>query len=239
MISVLCPTVRFNGLPIVEKALKRQTEQDFEWVIGSPTKPDNLTIPFVWVQDPPKKEGDYWTLYSAYNEMIRQAQGDLIVSVQDHTFFDPTALEKFLFHFKEEPKTIVTGVGNKYVGVYPQLDELTWQDPRERNDQGTFYPCNYNDIELNFSAFPKEAFYAVGGFDEYLNKFSSACGLDVLTRLYIQGGWDFKIDQTNKSYSTEHGRFAGWEENNPFKNGVWQERIEYYRKHPVLEYLKK
>jgi len=236
MISVITPSVRHEGLPVVEKALKRQT-MDFEWLIGSPTRPENLTIPFIWVKDPPKDKGDYWVLFKSYNALIRECKGELIVSIQDHTFFDPEALEKFWYHYQEEPKTLVTGVGNKY------SDETwmttTWQDPRERTDYGSYYQCSHRDIEFNFCSIPTEAFYAVGGFDEYMDKYSSLCGLDVVERLNAIGGWDFKIDQTNRSYSTEHGRPDGWEENNAIY-GPWTERVKFYIENgPVLDYLKR
>lgn len=219
-ISILTPTVRPEGLDLVKRALARQTFRDFEWVVVQPEgdKPDGL----------------YWTLYRDYNRGVRQCKGELIVSWQDHTFADPMALEKFWAHYTQEPKTIVTAVGNKYEDDTWQV--MTWRDPRERTDHGSYYPCFFNDVELNLCAFPRDAFYAVGGFDEDLDKYSSLCGLDVLARLDIVGGWDFKIDQTIKSYSTEHGRLPGWDEHSPF-NGVWAQRLAEYREHPVLSYL--
>lgn len=234
-ISVVTPSIRHEGLLLCEKALKRQTEKRFEWIIGSPTEPQGLSIPFVWVKDPPKNPGDYWATYKSYNAMVKEVHSDLVISLQDWTYFDPEVLEKFWFHHKQEPKTIVTGVGNKYQD--DSWTVTTWQDPRIRTDQGTYYPCYFNDIELNLASFPKEAFYAVGGFDESLDAWSSACGIDILARLNILGTWDFKLDQTIKSYSLEHGRLPLWEENNPFKNGVWEEKLRAYQKNPVLNYL--
>jgi len=35
-ISVITPTIREEGLPIVDKALNRQSFEDFEWLVGSP-----------------------------------------------------------------------------------------------------------------------------------------------------------------------------------------------------------
>lgn len=233
MISVITPTIRPEGLEIVAKALRRQTFTDFEWIVGSPKPPNGHKCH--WIPDPKKKKGDYWNIYTVYNNLVKKASGKLIVTIQDYTFFNADGLEKFWFHYTQEPKTIVSGVGNKYQD--DTWSVKTWQDPRERDDQGTYYQCYYNDIELNFSAFPKDAFYSVGGFDEELNKYSSLCGLDVLDRLNIQGGWDFKLDQTNKSYSLEHGRLPKWEENLPF-NGPYEKRRQTYFANPVLEYLK-
>lgn len=220
MISVLTPSVRPEGLKLVEKALKRQTFRDFEWIVVKPEgeKPKDL----------------YWTVYRDYNRGIKQSKGELIVSVQDYTYFNPDTLSKFWFHFKEEPKTLVTGVGNKYQDDTWLVQ--TWKDPRERADQGSYYQCFYNDIEFNLASLPREALYSVGGFDERLDKYSSLCGLDVTDRLNIQGGWDFKIDQTIKSYSLEHGRLPNWEENSPLK-GIYQAHRQSYIANPTLNYL--
>jgi len=231
-ISVLTPTCRPQGLKLVREALRRQTV-DFEWIIGSSFRPD-IDIPHVWVKDPPKKEGNYWTLYEIYNLMIKKAQGDLIISWQDFTFTNPDTLERFLFHFKNEPKTLVGAVGNKYSDNTWKVE--TWRDPRIRDDFGSFYEVYPQDLEYNLCALPKEAIYAVGGFDESLDKYSSVCGMDISMRLDIIGGYIFKLDQSIKSFSTEHGRLPDWEKNSPFR-GVWQKRLKEYQKTPILKYL--
>ena len=219
-ISVITPTVRDAGLAMVEKALKRQTFRDFEWIVVRP--------------EGKKPKGLYWTLYRDYNRGVRQSKGELIVSWQDYTHTSPDTLERLWFHYQNEPKTLVGVVGNKYSDDTWRVK--TWQDPRENDKFGSFYPCYFNDIEWNLCGVPRKAIYAVGGFDEYLDKYSSLCGLDILTRLNILGGWDFKLDQSIKSFSTEHGRLPDWEKNSPF-HGVWVKRMEYYQKHPVLDCL--
>lgn len=238
-ISILTPTIRHEGLILVEKALKRQTISPnyFEWVIGSPTEPTNLTLPYVWVKDPKKLKNDYWTIYKSYNQMLRQAKGTLITTFQDYTYTKPDTLERFWNHYLAEPKTIVGAVGNKYTD--DTWTVMSWKDPREHNNygEGAYYQCNYNDIELNLSSFPRQSFFDVGGFDESLDAYSSACGIDVLARLNLVGGWDFKLDQSLKSFSLEHGRLPNWEENNPFNNGVWIEKLKQYQNQPVLNYL--
>ena len=233
-ISILTPSCRPEGLKLVEKALKRQTYKSFEWIIGSPTKP-TIDIPHIWVKDKHKKKDEYWTIYTSYNDMVRKAKGELIISLQDYTYINPDGIEKMWGHYQDEPKTIVTGVGNKYEDEEWIVE--TWTDPRRRSDQGSFYGVYHNDIEINFASFAKKAFYAVGGFDEkWGNRFSSVCGLDILERLNIIGGWDFKIDQTNETFSLEHGRLKGWDKNTPF-NGEWDKRRKEYVDNPVLNYL--
>lgn len=220
-ITVICPSIREGGTKLVEKALKRQTFRDFEFIHQGRSRE--------------KKEGEYWTLYSDMNFAVKKAQGELIISWQDFTYLKPDALERFWQHYQDNKKSLVSAVGNKY----SDEDFLvqTWTDPRERSDQGSFYECNWNDIEWNACSVPKAAIYAVGGWDEELNKYSSLCGLDILARLQLMGGWKFYLDQTIKSYSTEHGRLPNWEENSPFK-GAWEQKLKEYTKNWKLDYLK-
>ena len=234
MISVITPSVRSKGLELVRKALLRQTFVEFEWIVCSPFPAKACDK---WIRDPGKNEEDYWSVYKAYNALLREAKGELVVSWQDYTFAKPDALQRFWEHFKTEPKTLVTAVGNKYKDETFMVQ--TWQDPRERSDQGTYSKGFPNDIEWNLCSVAKEAIYAVGGFDEYLDRYSSLCGLDVLHRLDKLGGYDFKIDQTIQTFSTEHGRLPKWEENSPF-HGAYDQRVKDLidkGSYPVLKYL--
>lgn len=225
-ISVLSPSNRdIEGLKVIQKALRRQTFKDFEWVIGSPEKP-GLDMDFVWVADPPKQEGDYWVLNKLYNEMVRQASGDLLVSIQDYTSFDPQALQKFWFHYLKDPKGAVSGVGGKYDDEH--FISVSWKDPRERDDVGSFYEVNFPDWEGNFGSIPKKTLYDVGGFDEGLDKFAGMDWYSVNNRSYALDAANYYIDQTNKSYSLEHGRYENWDERNAI-SGPYQDRQNYYR----------
>lgn len=221
-VSVVSCSVRPEGLKLVEKALKRQTFKDWEWIQQGKSREN--------------RAGEYWTIYTDYNEAVKKAKGELIISIQDHTFFKPDALQKFWQHYQDDKKSIISGVGNKYSD--DTFTVMTWKDPRQRDDYGSFYQCMPEDLEWNFLAIPKEAIYAVGGFDEYFNAYSSLCGLDVIMRLDILGGYKFYLDQTNITYSTEHGRMKDWDKFTPF-NGVWQKRLQEYRVAKFkLDYLK-
>ena len=241
MISVITPSVRIQGLSLVKKALKRQLFKNFQWLIVTPVPSVEVTrildnYPYIYIDEPQKQTGDYWTLNKAMNKAIAKAKGELVVSWQDWTYARPDALEKFWFHYQQEPRTLVTGVGNKYADE--SWTVRSWQDPRERDDQGTYYPCYFNDIEFNFCSVPKDAFYAVGGYDEYLDRFAGMDGYSVVSRLNLLGGWDFKIDQTNKSFSLEHGRLPEWEYKNAI-HGEYKKREAIYVHNPVLSYLAK
>lgn len=219
MLSVITPTSRGKeAVELVEKALSRQTYQDFEWIVEEKSS---------------HRKGMVWNLNYDYNKAIKKSKGDLIISWQDWTYAKPDTLEKFAFHFTQEPKTLVTAVGNKY------SDETwlvtTWQDPRKRSDQGTFYPCYFNDIEFNLCSIPRQALYDVGGFDESLDAGYGMDGYSVVDRINLLGGYDFKIDQTIESFSLEHERPKDWEELN------WIHRYvpihDQYLKKPKLSFL--
>lgn len=240
-ISVVTPTVRPDGLSLIQKALEEQTFKDFEWLIVCPegivsALKSSLDSKIKVLKDPPKKEGDVWSLNKAYNEAVRHAQGELIISWQDYTYTKEDALEKFWYYYSLSPKALVSGVGNKYTTISPTLGEIVWKDPRERENQNVILECFFKDIEANFCSIPKEAIYAVGGFDENLDRFFGMDAFSVFDRLAILGGWRFYLDQTNKTYSLPHTRIPLWEEKNAI-HGPYREIRQSYFKSPVLNFL--
>lgn len=218
-ISVITPSVRPEGLKLVEKALKRQTFKDFEWIVQ-----DRENLP----------EGCVWTLNRDYNKAIRKSKGELIVSWQDWTYAKPDTLERFWTHYELEPTVLVGAVGDKYAD--DTWTVKTWQDPRERDDQGTYYPCFFNDIEWNLCSVPRKALEAVGGFDENMDQFYGMDGYSVNERINMVGGFDFKLDQSIKSYSLEHGRNERWDDLNWLGERYNNYHIRYVE-NPRLPYL--
>lgn len=241
-ISIITPSVRHEGLSLVKKALAQQGLQYFEWIIGSPEMPpveimeDPVGQGIFWVKDPPKNKGDVWTLNKSYNAMLRKARGDLIVSWQDWTYAKLDTLQMFWQHFLDEPKTLVSAVGNKYEDETWSI--MTWKDPRIRDDMGSYYSCYFPDIEGNLASVPREAFYRVGGADEAMDVRYGMDFYNIVHRLAKTEEYDFKLDQSIKSYSLEHGRLNGkkWDELNWLTNGRYD---EYARTQPIkLDYLR-
>lgn len=234
MISVLTPSIRREGLPIVQRALKRQTNKDFEWIVGSPFVPE---VDCIWIKD------DYtdgmWTLNRIYNRMIEKAKGDIIVSWQDFTYANPDTLQRFADDL-EYGDISVSAVGNKYAD--DSWKEITWKDPREREDYGSFYEVGPHDIEWNLCALPKKLMYEIGGFDEEMDFMGFGMdGYGVNDRLDSTGHYRFFLDQSIKSFSLEHGRTKGWEEDNLIHGGYKKRKTELIDKGvwPHLEYLYK
>jgi len=195
-ITVITPSIRKEGLLLVKEALDKQTFEDWEWVIGSPFKPEQKCI---WVKD--EFHDGYWSLNRIYNSMISKAKHDLIVSWQDWTYAKPDALEKFWNDY-QVTKGVIGAVGNKYKDE--TWTEKVWSDPRERSDQGTFYACTPQDVEWNLCACPKRALYDIGGFDEEMDFLGFGCdGVSVNERM-DKFGYMTYLDQTIKLYSLVH-----------------------------------
>jgi hypothetical protein len=232
-VTVISPSVRPEGLHQVRRSLKRQTLDNWQWIIISPLdlKDDDALV----LKDPPKEKGDYWSFNKAINKAIKHAEGELIVSVQDYTEFKPDGLEKFWFYFKNGyDKAMISGVGDKY-----DIEGMKmWEDPRKREDMGTFYECFPNDVEFNYCSVPKKAFYEVGGFDEYLDKFAGMDHISFQERL-DDIGYKFYLDQTNESHSLYHPRLPEWDERHAMHGGYKDRKLDLIHEGiwPVLSYL--
>lgn len=219
-ITVITCSIRPEGIPLVEQALKKQTFRDFTWIVQG--------------RDGDLPKGCVWTLNRDYNTALKKADGELIVSWQDWTSARPDTLERFWRHYEAEPRTLVGAVGHKYAD--PSWQVMTWKDPRATDQYGSYYPCYFSDIEWNLCAVPRQAIDAVGGFDEELDRWYGMDGYSVNCRIHLLGGYDFKLDQTIQSYSLEHGRPTNWEAQNAL-HGPYQERAKRYLENPVLPYL--
>lgn len=241
-VSVITPTIRKEGLDVVEKALKNQTFKDFEWLISAPFEPG-----ISWAKWIPDKNTDgFWSLNRSYNSLFLAAQGDLIISLQDWIWIPPTGIQQFV-DAHEAAEGIISGVGDQYerVGQYGKPEIKIWADPRKNSNYGTFYECYPNDAEWNWCLIPKKAIFDIGGMDEKLD-FLGYGGdqLQAVERMDALG-YKFFLDQTNESYTVRHDRgdFGGqeaWDKDHVLFNGKYQERKKELisdGKWPVLDYL--
>lgn len=216
-ISIITTTVRPLGLPIIERSLKRQTLKDFEWIIVAPEKIHEeitkiLTIPFTLLSDPPKNEGDFWTLCKAWNKGYAHARGELIINVQDWIWLEPDTLERFWNHYQSNPKSIVSAVGDHY----DQVDEkgrpmnTVWEDPRVKSKG--FYLTDANQIEMSVCSVPQQAVLDCGGVDEIYDTCNGVQEKEMCFRLMALG-YEMYIDEDIKYLALHHGRLTkNWDE---------------------------
>lgn len=211
LISVITPSVRPEGLEMVRKCLRRQDFTDFEWIVVSPFEYEQADL---WLKDPEKRDGDFWNLCKAWNYAYSQAQGELIVNVQDLIWLPPDTLSRFWNHYRGNPKALVTAVGNQYASVdengVPQT--VVWQDPRMRTDFGTFYEVAPSEMEMAVCSIPKQAIYDCGGIDEEYDKGPGAQEKEMCYRI-DKLGYKMFIDQTIEYKAVQHGRLTDdWDE---------------------------
>ena len=109
-ISVITPSVRKELLKVVERCLARQTLQDYEWIVVSPEDYGYGD----WIQDPPKRKGDFYSLNKAWNAGLKQATGELFVSIVDGLWFPPDVLQRLWDLYQHDSMTCIGLTGDQY-----------------------------------------------------------------------------------------------------------------------------
>lgn len=186
-ISVLTPTVRTKGLEIIQECLKKQTFQDFEWIVevGVPGKGHDLN--------------------AAFNRMIRRAKGELLVFYEDYTRILDDGLERFWKAYQERPDTLFTSPLGKVdnLGDRGEKPRWDWRSWKQNESQTDYTNCLSRSWEIDWAAAPKKALYDVGGFDEELDKHWSGDNLSVGIRAELKG-WKFACLFTNPAVAWDH-----------------------------------
>ena len=228
MISIITPTIRRSGLDVVRRGILKQSYKDIEWLIGSSFDPEIEEA--IWVKD--NFINGFWSLNRITNKLIKEAKGEIIVTLEDWIYINPDAIEKFVISLEKlGTGNVVTGVGDQYEkeGKYGKPEIKIWSDPRKRDDFGSFYEVFPNDIEFNFASFWKSDFEKIGECDEELDFLGSGVALYQCSDRWNEMGFKFWIDQTNESFTIRHGRedYGGqedWDRNHVVLNGLYKKR---------------
>lgn len=259
-ISVMTLTNRYGGIDIMWANLKRQTEQDFEWVLVDGLWEEREEEVKAYVNDPrlkyirqgKKVEGLHTYLAHADNEGFRNCEGELIVCVQDYIWIPHDSLEKYWFHHQNNPQgLLVTGVGDQYsrptkedmndphgkITVfekpYTRRPEVKgWSDPRKRSDLGTFYEVYPQDWELNYCSIPKKIILELGGMDEEYDAHGFAWDNVNIAQRAALLGYKVFIDQTNECMGFDHD---GWWPNPLKVNRVSPGAFHHQRMKDIVE----
>lgn len=224
MISVLNVTNKPGGIDILKDNLEKQTYQDFELIIVDALydwRKDevaeyfkDVTFPVKHIPEPPFRPGDVWNLNKAYNEGLRHAEGELVISLQDYIWIKGTALEQFVDLSESYGLQVaISGIGHK--ALFPDhADNLQgkisiWNEPFTGVPSGVSEADHRLDgkqivedipfslFELNFACVPLEAYKAVGGFDEEYDKGYSCDNFNLSFRLSLLD-YKFLLDKTNE-----------------------------------------
>lgn len=200
-ISVITPSIRKELLSIVEKCLARQTfpRDDYEWIVVSPQD----WAFGVWVADPPKREGDFYGLNKAWNAGIKEAEGELFVSIVDGLWFPPDTLERVWQHYERDPMSCVSFAGHHYDQIENGKPEhLVWIDPKISNI-ASFYEITPVDFELCIASMPMGGIKEVGGFDEEFDKFPAWSEKELACRMN-KIGYKCYLDQSIQFRAIQH-----------------------------------
>lgn len=221
-ISIVTPTVRNDQVEIVKKCLLRQTFKAWEWIIVAPHSIGVLLHPslrnheiyrmlshdppIMLVNEPEKKDGEYYKLNSAWNTSFRLSEGEIIVSIVDGLWFPPDTLEKLWIHYQSNNKLCVGGIGHQYDRIENGKPEhMVWRDPRARTDYGSFWEIKPIDFELCLASIPKQAIYDVGGVDENFDRYAALSEKEMCIRI-DQLGYKFYLDSSIEYRAIKHDR---------------------------------
>ena len=206
-ITCITPSTRNEMLPIVEKCLKRQDFDSFEWIIVSPIEITSVK-PDLLLKDPPKREGDFYTLCKGWNKAYAHAKGELIVNIQDGIWFPPDILSKFWFHYQHKPRSLVSAIGHQY----DSFDDLgtpinkVWHDPRSKTNM-SFEEVPPSEIEMVMCSIPKQALIECGGIDEEYDTCAAVGEKEMCWRLNKMN-WDFYIVHDIEYKAIHHPRLS-------------------------------
>lgn len=191
-------SVRPEGLKPVRDALLKQTFTDFEWLVDI-----NWTGKVDFNQ--------------ASNRLLKRAQGELVVFVQDYVELPKTGLEDYWKAHKAKPAFYTCPV-SKYDDENESWD---WR----KNVVGKI---GWQEWEIDCGAAPKDILFATGGFDEELDKYWGYDNLSVALRADMKG-FEFYNLQYIEARAFDHNKHHKHEfrhlQNVDFSNT----RLEYIR----------
>ncbi len=220
-ITVITPSIRPAGLEITRECLKNQTFQDFEWLV-------ELGV---------SKEHD---LNKAFNKMLKRAQGELVVFLQDFIKVPPTYLENFWDAYQQFPDTFFTAPVGKvqnldYTGD-AKWDWRAWQK-KETGDED-FIEGRWDCWEIDSGAAPLAALKAIGGFDEELDKFWSCDNVNVGCRAEL-AGYKFLNYFRNPAVAFDHDAHMPHPFRDKYNAHFNNRRMDAFRQGLKIDYLKK
>lgn len=175
--SVLTPSIRPQFLDITQRCLESQTFQDFEWLteIGLPSR--GFTLP------------------SDFNKMLKRANGNTIIFLQDCITIPDNALEN------------IAKLDGNVSYTFP-VRHGTWDWRNSRN--GEIQP---NEWEIDLAAAPIQMFFDVGGFDEDFCKGWSWENVEIAWRA-SNAGHKFEVSQMTFGEALDHDKMV----KHPFRN---------------------
>lgn len=199
-ISVITPSIRSEGLDVTQRALKKQTFQDFEWI--------------------PKysEPGDVPDLCKSMNEGLQEATGDVLVFLQDFIVPEPTALERIWKQHRMDPDSAYTYPVGKVMALGDKDIRWDWRMFREVGQ-----PMAYYEWEIDFGSIVREKVMEVGGFDEDYDSGFGWENVDLAYRMFLRGQ-TFRVQPEIKAVAIDHDALMPHPYKHKPNSGLWMKK---------------
>ena len=210
-ISVLCPSIRPEGVEIVKQSFATQTF--------------NLNEAELLIQ---MGDGKTHDLNAAFNCLLKKAKGELIVFWEDYTKATTNGLIKFWEAYQKEKDVFWTAP----LGKTLDWKTINWD---WRATQG-LTDIQSNQWECDWAAAPLKALKEIGGFDEELDKAWSFDNVSVAKRAEFKG-YKFKNIFDNPAVALDHDKVSEHPFRKNFDSLFSNEIIKGYTAETKLNYL--
>jgi hypothetical protein len=222
-ISIVLPTIRPAGLPMVLGCLRRQTVGDWELYISTPNRPGMTDAVNAALRealapgqnheyqsriyltvDPPKAGGDLYALNKAWNNLVRHSQSDRLLFLTDWVWFPDDTLARFLAHPADVGVSSTACHYRHVLGGRPE--GRWWTDPRLGK------PFHAAHMELVCAMLPRPKLLEVGGFDEAYDRVAGLSEKEACLRMH-RAGCRFVLDENIRVRMWTHPKpeFPDWD----------------------------
>lgn len=209
MISVITPSIRPEGLKIVQNCLQEQDMNDFEWLV-------EIGLP---------KTGH--DLNKAFNKMLKRARGELVVFYQDYIKIKENGLSTFWAEYKKRPDYFLTAPVGKTL-EYEAEAQFDWR-------KGNYKDVDFAHWEIDWGSAPLSALKEIGGFDEELDKYWSCDNPNVGCRADLAGYKFANID--NIAVAIDHDKIETHPFRQNYNPQFNNQRLEQFRRGLKINYI--
>lgn len=207
-VSVITPASRdFISLGVPFLSLLSQDFDDYEWVIvdkkyherGNLVSELNQALGNRIVHIPEEgRSGEYfWGLCHAMNTALKKVRGELVVIVQDYTWFPPNGISEFWSIYTQHKDWAVSTISHK-------IDEkCILKDVRKKGWIDNVEEISHMQFEMNFCSIPTQILRDIGGWDEEFDKGWHYENQDVALRCQKRG-CKLMLYQSLETYHFRH-----------------------------------
>lgn len=178
-ISVITPSIRPDGLAVAWETLSLQSFDSFEWL-------PRLSL-----------VGGTPDLCYQMNRALDEAQGEIVVFLQDFIELQVDALERMWAAYKRDKTAAWTAPVGKVIS-YNDEPDYDWRLHREQDEV-----IEFHEWEIDWGMAPTELMRNVMGFEEKYDEGFGWENVDLAYRMHKEGV-PFKLDPSNPAIAFDH-----------------------------------